>query len=1088
MSTHETRAHVPAGTTRAVRNEDAASAAPAPAAPVPLAGVAATEGGLVVGRADDPAEHHADRLADTALARLRRDPGPEASPEAHEGAEAHRHGAGCGHLRRSSTPVALPGAAVGPAGGAVDGALSGRIEAARATGTGLGGLERTRMESAFGTSLSSVRVHRGGEASRLNQAMSAEAFTVGDDVFLGSRAAAGGPAAEGILAHEIAHVISEPAGTRAVRRNFVTRLFGKEELTEEEKREQAEKKAEEQRAKDEEKARKAAAKQSKKTEKTEKKNLSESRKQGKAGRAALGDAIYRPGLSGDDDSGVRMAAVNKQFQEALDYETGLFKTLLLPRSRRSGGQPLSEQEAADQAYHETWHVKYRALESVRPPRETAAERLVIQVRRVRTDGAVRQQQLEDDTSADTATIKLRMLGKNVELAYERMAVLRGELLAKDPSLHPALAQDQAAATVRASLEDKLADQMPPKDGALDVAAWAQASERVAAKQRQAQRDRDSIETSLMLLPQDKRAEKQQELDATPVAFQKKEDDALTQGSAVLKDVQTYGGAAMTAINVVGGGIAGQIGKPQDKKLREEQGIEKTSYGPVLPSKIDQGISQAVRDSRQAHDWKSKDQLNGPAALPMSDATKVKTGFGQVAGIFTSLLGAVQSAFAMVTSIKSAWENNDAYEGLKATKAGAAGLDGLVGAAKQTANLAKLIDSGVSAGVAKVVPGLDIASAVLSIVKATMDVTMTGMRQRETDVSMFGARARSTDKVDVTVYPLMKVSQVYTKQLENHCWTLGSGIGDLVLSIAQLASGGGYGIPLAIKSGKAVLDNLHALGHFIADNVLAAMAKRAQKESELLHLEGAAEDELKQHPKMAVDGIVVRAAQGDEVALEFLSHYRVEGKRITAAYVQQITPSSVRPGSDPEEGGGEHSILLAKIRTAVLGSMSTSADPKTTYDEIMGHLEQAKGVRKTVGDTVASARTTWKDTGTLAQQRNDLATKGHLGDNAKTDRGFGWRVRMFLSSEKRGKLTERTQAYADVEPLPKGVIAIIGDTALGRHTSQADLDAWTDQLTLADLEAELARKPRRNSPAGIELIRDLIKLKSGSSVPAGAGAP
>lgn len=1090
MSTYGSRAHAPAAARAASHTDEPATQGSAPPASLPLAGIAALDSGLVVGPADDPAERHADELADSALARLRRSTPPAGQGgEARDGApEAHQHGAGCGHLRRSATPVTLPGAAVGPTGGAIGGALAGRIDAVRGRGAGLEGGERTRMESAFGTSLGRVRVHRGGEAARLNDAMSAEAFTIGDDVFLGAAAASGGSAAEGVLAHEIAHVLSEPRGAGAVRRNVIRKLFGKRELSEDEKRAAAEKKAEEQRAKDEEKARKAAAKQSKKTEKTESKNLKASRKKGVAGREALTEAVYMPGVTGEDASADRMKHLGAQMREALEYEAGLFRFLMLPGGRRSGGAALSEDEAAEQAYHQTWFVKYRALESVRPPRETAAERLVIQVRRVRTEGAIRQVQLDDDTTADKATIKLRMLGKNVEIVYERMATLRDELLLKEPKLHPALAQDRAANVIRGSLEPKLADEMPPKDGALDVAAWAQATERVAARQRQAQRNRASIESSMLLFPEDKRQKKRQQLDAE--ATGKKATDPLATGGEVLKDIQKYGGPALQAVNAVGGGIAGQVGKPQDKKLREEQGIEKSSYGPVLPAKLDQGISQAVHDSRQAHDWKSKDQLKGPGAMPASDATKAKTGIGQVIGIFTSLLGAVQSAFSMATSIKSAWENKDAFEGLKATKAGAAGLDGLVGAAKQTANLAKLIDSGVSSGVAQVVPGLDIASAALSIVKATMDVTMTGIRQRETDVSMFGARARSTDKVDVTVYPLMKVSQVYTKQLENHCWVLGSAIGDLVLSIAQVASGGGYGIPLAIKSGKAVLDNLHSLGHYIADNVLAVMAKRAQKESEVLHLEGAAEDELKRHPKMAVDGIVVRAAQGDPVAIEFLSHYRIEGKRITADYVKQINPSSVRPGSDPDDGGGEGSMLLAKIRTAVLGSMSTDADPKTAYDEIMGHLETAKGIGSKVTGTVTSVRTTWTETGTLADKRNALAKDGKLGGNEKTDRGLGWRIRMFVSSAKREKLTHRTNAFEEMEPLPPGVICVIGDKQIGASAGDDALAALAASLTVAELEAELARKPRRNVPGGIALIRDMIKLKTGreAAAPAGVGAP
>ena len=389
---------------------------------------------------------------------------------------------------------------------------------------------------------------------------------------------------------------------------------------------------------------------------------------------------------------------------------------------------------------------------------------------------------------------------------------------------------------------------------------------MAARKAQAGRDRHSIETSLALLPEDKRGAKKAELDANPPTGATTEPGALEKGGAVMGDVQKYSGMAFGGINGIGGGIAGQVGKGQDKALRDSAGVTKTSYGPVVSSKLDLGITGAISSGKQAGDWKAKGLVNGPTTkLPTSDATKAKEGIGMVTGILGSLLTAVQSTMQMAQSIEAAWTNNDVYEGIKATKAGAAGLDGLVGAAKNSANLAKLIDSGVSSGVASVIPGLDIASSALGMVRGVMDVTSAGMRQRETDTSMFSARAASGDKVNVTVFPLMKVSQVYTKHLEQACWSLGTNILDFSLAVAQLATAGGYGIPAAIKASAAVVDKIHSVAHYIASKVLNVMAKRAEKDSAVLHLEGGAEDELRRHPKMAVDGIVLLAAQGDETA-------------------------------------------------------------------------------------------------------------------------------------------------------------------------------------------------------------------------------
>lgn len=177
------------------------------AQPVPVSG-------LTVGRVDDPAEHAADALAETALARLRRFGIPDRGPAA---TDAHRHDATCGHLRRAWTPAPSSGQ-VGPAGGTLDHATSARIEAQAGTGAPLPTPVRRQMEAAFGTSLGHVRVHDGPDAARLAAAVSAQAFTTGRDVFFGAgQFDPDHPVGERILAHEIAHVLTEPTGTGSAR-------------------------------------------------------------------------------------------------------------------------------------------------------------------------------------------------------------------------------------------------------------------------------------------------------------------------------------------------------------------------------------------------------------------------------------------------------------------------------------------------------------------------------------------------------------------------------------------------------------------------------------------------------------------------------------------------------------------------------------------------------------------------------------------------------------------------------------------------------------------------------------------------------
>jgi hypothetical protein len=191
----------------AVRREAAEVAAPAPVAPAPLA---AAVGTLVVGHAEDRAEADADKMADVALARLRR---TEIGGDIPQAPEAHQHGPGCDHLRRSAAPSG--GAVVGYEGGALDAGTTSAIESRRGAGRPLDAAVRRRMEGAFGASFAGVRIHADDTAARLNSAVSAKAFTTGKDVFFGQgQFAPGTRAGDKILAHELAHTL-QPAGGAA---------------------------------------------------------------------------------------------------------------------------------------------------------------------------------------------------------------------------------------------------------------------------------------------------------------------------------------------------------------------------------------------------------------------------------------------------------------------------------------------------------------------------------------------------------------------------------------------------------------------------------------------------------------------------------------------------------------------------------------------------------------------------------------------------------------------------------------------------------------------------------------------------------
>jgi hypothetical protein len=77
-------------------------------------------------------------------------------------------------------------------------------------GAPLEGSLRARMEAGLGHSFGDVRVHTGAEAEALTDALSARAFTVGRDIaFAPSQYRPGTATGDGLIAHELAHVVQQ---------------------------------------------------------------------------------------------------------------------------------------------------------------------------------------------------------------------------------------------------------------------------------------------------------------------------------------------------------------------------------------------------------------------------------------------------------------------------------------------------------------------------------------------------------------------------------------------------------------------------------------------------------------------------------------------------------------------------------------------------------------------------------------------------------------------------------------------------------------------------------------------------------------
>jgi hypothetical protein len=899
----------------------------APARPVPLEPRTASNR-LVVGRADDPAEATADRMADSALARIRRLTAPETGPS----------GAAPG-------PSGAP--KIGLAGGQLDHGTVVTIDASR--GTALAGPVRGRMEQAFGRSFGAVRIHDGAPAAAAAGAMSARAFTRGSDIFFAPGQFRPDTAeGEHVLAHELAHVVQGGRGAGSESTSTAHRWPW-------DKKDPAKELAQ-QKAKQEKQQRKENEKQSKKNYKDEKTRLKGEREVGTAKRDEMREAIRGEQTGGSVTSG-KANDLNARFEAALAAEKNLFAMLV---------ESLGEDEARDRAYTQTWlDTTDPELRAIRPPRETAAERLTRDVRQARTGANVRQSTID-------ANQRGTMLSKSVELVYEAFVVEVDRLMGEPDNLSLTEAETQAQKNVwdipaNATAKGK----RPPAGSPLDA---------------QAKKD----------------ARQRQQLNPTPPQKLPGLDNAIDKtGTAA-----PYVGAGEKALGGLSK-ILDMAGKKETDKLQEglvapteaTGGLEQKIPGPVG------GFVKSVEDS-VSRVKKGKFKDDDERVLPKSVETKAGEGISTSTSILSDLFSTAQALMRFAQAVQKAHADRSPRNVMAATKASADALSAITKTASSTANLAKFIDPGVTSAVGSVIPGFNIFISVMSMISNAMTMGQSATRVQDTDTALAGARQKDQGKAgtpDVMVYPLLRVLQSYTKGLEQAVWNTAISISDFATGIATVATGGGYGIPAAVQAGVKVVDLLHSVGHFIADQVLVSITKEAQSDS-LQALEGAAEHQLEKDPAMAVDGIIIRAIKGDPIAEQFLANYELGGGRISRADLDKLNP-------DPKNVGNEH--LFTQIRAAVLAEMAEDADPQYFYEKWAAKAKSLLGTAK------KHTTDKWSATGTMATDRN--AMDGSAPGQGK--RGVAWRLKMMFKGTKKFersvRKTEVNKAATSPAPAPSG---------------------------------------------------------------------
>jgi hypothetical protein len=131
--------------------------------------------------------------------------------------EADRAAAGAVQNMHAVGPDSAQRAALSPvgpsAGVPVTPAVEASIHTARSGGQPLQAGMRGQLEGALGADFAGVRVHTGAQAHALNEALQARAFTTGHDIFFRQgEYQPGSSVGQGLMAHELAHVMQQGLG------------------------------------------------------------------------------------------------------------------------------------------------------------------------------------------------------------------------------------------------------------------------------------------------------------------------------------------------------------------------------------------------------------------------------------------------------------------------------------------------------------------------------------------------------------------------------------------------------------------------------------------------------------------------------------------------------------------------------------------------------------------------------------------------------------------------------------------------------------------------------------------------------------
>jgi hypothetical protein len=296
-----------------------------------------------------------------------------------------------------------------------------------------------------------------------------------------------------------------------------------------------------------------------------------------------------------------------------------------------------------------------------------------------------------------------------------------------------------------------------------------------------------------------------------------------------------------------------------------------------------------------------------------------------------------------------------------------------------------------------VPGLSIFTNGFTAITSGLSLVQTASR-------LFGvnqAKAKTTKKEDEDLSLALKRMGVRaTQQVEQDSFNIAKSLTNTGLSIAEVATAGGFGIPRVAQMTVSAAGALHGLGHTIADSVRASATKSVRTAYFAAHEQGSAEKLIRTDPLVAAETIIGRAGERDKTAMDLLKAYDIKIPGLTAPSQKDELIKSGSGGGDRSERmfkyDAHDTMLYQEGLNKLMACLKESAQPETIGDKI-------KGVFNKIKETPGQLRDRYSQAKRIGDTRN---TQDYGG---KSNRGTGWAIKQTIFGGESGvkKLSETT---------------------------------------------------------------------------------